>query len=312
MAGFFDFVTDLFADEVQEEMPVHNSQNMPILAAVININPDPVDNLPDLVVDDGALEANVGPMGTPLEIIEQSASDKVIVYIVRQGDTIGTLAEMFGVSQSTILWANDGKRSLKEGDELVILPISGIKYVIKKGDTIAGIAKKFKGDADEIIRFNDLGDELIAGTEIIIPDGEMTPSAPVGGASGTVGSPAGTSGYFIRPTAGRLTQGPHGPRKSAVDIANKVGTSVYAAASGKVIVAKSGGYNGGYGTYIVIEHPNGMQSLYAHLSSLNVSAGETVGQGDLIGGMGATGKVTGPHLHFQINGSVYGWNPVSK
>lgn len=312
-AGIFNFVTELFADEMEVQAEQHNIQNMPILEAVQNINPNRVNNIPDLVMgNDGVVEANVGPLGTPLEIVEQNLPDKVIVYTVRQGDTVASLAKMFEVSQNTIIWANDGNRTLKLGSEVIILPVNGIRYVVKFGDTIAGIAKKFKADADEIIRFNDLGDKLVSGTEIIIPDGEITTVSSKSGSKQAVTVPAGASGYFIKPTSGRISQGPHGPRRTGVDIANKIGTPVYAAASGKVIVARLGGYNGGYGNYIVIEHNNGMQTLYAHLSAVSVSSGQIVKQGDYIGAIGNTGKSTGSHLHFQVNGGTWGWNPVSK
>lgn len=315
-AGIFDFVTNIFASEVEEDTPVHNSQNMPILTAVNNINPDPVSLTPDLIIsDDSVLEASVGPLGTPLEIEKENIPDKVSVYIVRKGDTIATVAKMFDVSSNTIVWANNGKRVLKEGDELIILPVSGVKYTVQKGDTLAKIASRFKADAEEITRFNDISGALALGQEIIIPDGEITPTVKSGGAiaSGTSSSSSvGFSGYFIRPTTGRISQGPHGPRRSAVDIANKAGTPIVAAASGKVIVAKLGGYNGGYGSYVVIEHPNGLQTLYAHLSSIAVTAGQKVSQGDLLGGMGSSGRSTGYHLHFEVKGGQYGKVPFIK
>lgn len=311
-AGVFSFVTELFASEDEETSSPHNSQNMPILEAVTNIKPDPIDKRPDLVIDDkSVLEAYVGPMGTPIEIEEHEMVDRVIVYKVRKGDSISSIAKMFGVSANTIIWANG--KTVKEGDDLTILPVSGIKYTVKKGDTVASIAKRFSANVDEIVQFNDLGDQLIVGTEIIIPDGEMAEPAKTStkpGAKVPVKIPAGSAGSFIRPATGRMTQGLHGKFGTAVDIANKVGTPIYAAASGKVIVSKSSGYNGGYGSYIVIEHSNGTQSLYAHLSSNSVSVGTKVGQGDLIGLMGTTGKSTGSHLHFEILGGTRNWNPV--
>lgn len=310
-AGFFDFVTHLFADEITEEVSAHNLQNMPLLQAVPN--PD-FDNHIDLsIVDESVLEASVGPLGTPIEIEEQSMSDKVIVYTVRQGDSVASLAKMFGVSQNTIIWANDGKKVLKERDELVILPVSGIEYTIKKGDTLASIAKKSNADADEIARFNDLGEKLVLGEKIIIPNGEIAtaPSKQPSGIKGTAKVPSGLSvGYFIRPTSGRLTQGLHGKYGTGVDIANKIGTPIVAAASGKVIVSKSGGYNGGWGSYIVIEHNNGTQTLYAHLSHNSVFSGAYVNQGDSIGLMGNTGKATGSHLHVEVLGQgIRYWSP---
>ncbi len=314
-AGFFDFVTDIFASEIEaEEKPVHNSQNIPLLTAVTNSEPH-IDTTPLNIVDESVIEAAVGPMGTPLEIEQKDIPDKISLYIVRQGDTLASVAKMFGVTPNTVSWANNGKKVLKLGEELVILPISGLKYTVQKGDTLSSIATKFKADKDEIVQFNDIIGAISVGQEIIIPDGTLTTTSatkPTTGGGSSVSTPTGLSGYFIRPTSGRMTQGPHGPRRSAVDIANKVGTAIYAAANGKVIVARSGGYNGGYGSYIVIEHANGLQTLYAHLSGIQVSAGQKVSGGDVIGAMGSTGKSTGSHLHFEVKGGKYGWNPVAK
>ena len=97
------------------------------------------------------------------------------------------------------------------------------------------------------------------------------------------------------------TQGVHG--YNGIDIGAGRGTAIYAAAAGTVIVSRSSGWNGGYGNYVVIAHDNGVQTLYAHLDSVNVGAGQRVNQGSLLGGMGATGKVTGVHLHFEVRGA---------
>ncbi|HEU5114585.1 MAG TPA: M23 family metallopeptidase, partial [Candidatus Paceibacterota bacterium] len=83
-----------------------------------------------------------------------------------------------------------------------------------------------------------------------------------------------------------------------------IGTPIHAAASGVVIIARSGGYNGGYGSYVVISHPNGTQTLYAHMSKVIAHQGDAVEQGDLIGLVGSTGKSTGPHVHFEVRGAV--------
>jgi murein DD-endopeptidase MepM/ murein hydrolase activator NlpD len=113
-------------------------------------------------------------------------------------------------------------------------------------------------------------------------------------------------GYYAQPISGRLSQGIHDV--NAVDIAAPTGTTVHAAANGTVIVAMGDGkYNGGYGNYIVVSHPNGTQTLYAHLSKVNVAIGEEVIQGEPIALSGATGKVTGAHLHFEVRGAINPW-----
>jgi murein DD-endopeptidase MepM/ murein hydrolase activator NlpD len=212
---------------------------------------------------------------------------------------------MFGVSVNTIKWANDISGSIREGDKLVILPVSGVNYTISKGDTLQGVAKKFKADLDEIIKFNDikLGETLAIGTKIIIPDGEIQTVVATKATSKLrgVGGLA-FDGYYVRPiVGGRKSQGLHG--YNGVDIASSIGTPITASANGTVIVVRPTGYNGGYGKYIVITHPNGTQTLYAHMNSVSVVQGQTVVQGDVIGTLGNTGKSTGPHIHFEIRGA---------
>jgi LysM repeat protein len=289
-----------------------NSQTMTLLEAAVNTNPNPTQSADLTIVHDSVLETPTGPGGTALEVEEKiSNTDKVSIYIVRDGDNLASIAKMFGVTSNTILWANDLKSSkdLKVGQELIILPISGIKYIVKKGDTLESIAKKYKGDINEIRDFNNMTQDAIiaVGDELIIPDGEVSTVSSGGTtAKPTTGKTA--SGYFIKPTKGIKTQGLHGKFKSSVDLAGASGTAVYASAAGKVIVAKTGGYNGGYGNYIVIQHDNGMQTIYAHLLSVGVSSGSQVAQGEFIGKMGSSGNSSGTHLHFEILGTK-NWNP---
>ena len=98
------------------------------------------------------------------------------------------------------------------------------------------------------------------------------------------------------------TQNIHG--YNAVDLAAPTGTPIMAAADGTVIVAKSGGWNGGYGSYVVIQHGNGSQTLYAHMSKVAAYDGESVVQGQVIGYVGETGDATGPHVHFEIRDGI--------
>ena len=82
------------------------------------------------------------------------------------------------------------------------------------------------------------------------------------------------------------------------------GTSIRATAAGDVVVARSGGWNGGYGSYVVITHGNGSQTLYAHMSKVAAVSGDQVTQGETIGYVGKTGLATGPPLHFEIRNGV--------
>ena len=162
----------------------------------------------------------------------------------------------------------------------------------------------YKGDIDEIADYNGLSvdSSLAIGTEIIIPDGEIlapaySPSSPSGSKLKEY------AGYYLKPVVGAIkTQGLHG--HNGVDLAAPIGTPIYASASGEVIISKAGGWNGGYGNYVVIKHNNGTQTLYAHNNSNAVVAGQWVNQGDIIAYMGSTGKSTGSHLHFEVRGAT--------
>lgn len=89
---------------------------------------------------------------------------------------------------------------------------------------------------------------------------------------------------------------------NGVDLVNVCGTPVYAWDDGMVTTSTMG-WNGGYGTYIIISHPSGTDTLYAHLSRLSAQKGAEVRKGDLIGLMGTTGRSTGCHLHFEVRGA---------
>ena len=218
---------------------------------------------------------------------------------------------MYGVTTNTVVWANNlTSASIREGQTLVILPVSGTLHTVAKGDTLKSIAKKYKADAGEIAQFNGIDSDasLAIGDTIVIPDGEGTTrisstiKPTIKGNPYRGGSGPNYIGYYIRPLAGGVrTQGLHG--YNAVDIGTHTGTPLYAAASGQVIIAKASGWNGGYGDYVVISHPNGTQTLYGHMSQVYVSEGQTVLQGQTIGLSGSTGESTGPHLHFEVRGA---------
>ncbi|MBX4206377.1 M23 family metallopeptidase [Candidatus Parcubacteria bacterium] len=218
-----------------------------------------------------------------------SGTGEISTYVVREGDTIGEIAQTFGVSANTIRWANNLSGSvLKVGQELAILPISGVRHTVKSGDTLASIAKKYGASQGDIIAYNGFAADakLKVGDEIIIPDGEMTSGSSAPSAATKIASGLKEAvGYFIRPiVGGSKSQGIHG--HNAVDLASPVGTPVMAAANGTVILSRTGGYNGGYGTYVVVAHNNGTQTVYAHMSDNYVAVGAEVSQGEMIGRIG--------------------------
>lgn len=295
-----------------------NSQTYPILSSATNIDPRGSVGGGDIALVGGsALLSEDGPSGTAADVENALPEATTIsVYTVHKGDTLSSIAKMFDVTVNTIMWANDLKNgTIREGQELVILPVTGVRYTVQKGDTLASIAKKFKADANEIANYNNVEGSLAVGTSIIIPDGEVAAPTPVRSTVTTKTSPlrgaggAALSGYFGWPVnGGVVTQGLHG--YNGVDIGAPTGTGILASAAGTVIIARGGGaWNGGYGNYIVIQHDNGTQTLYAHATQIYVSQGQRVAQGATIGTVGRTGKATGPHLHFEVRGAT---NPFGR
>lgn len=280
---------------------VQSVQTIPLPRPAMNINPNAGKGGGEvLIIDNEALLPEEGPSGTIADIDRPKNTD-ISRYVVRPGDTLSGIAKMFGVTVNTILWANDisARGTIRVGQELIILPVTGLKYTTKKGDTLASLAKRFGADAVEIANYNSIDGDLAVGVEIIIPDGEMAPITRVVQSVPT--SAAKYAGYYLRPLAGGLrTQGIHG--YNGVDIAAPIGTPIMASAAGEVIIARATGWNGGYGQYLVIRHPNGTQTLYSHASAVLVGVGQSVAQGQVIGLVGNSGKSTGPHLHFEIRG----------
>ena len=302
---------------------VNNSQNIALLTANVVSAPalagqqkngaDATSSeLASQIVSDNALLPVASPLAAVGGIdIGTTSPDDISVYVVRKGDTISQIAEMFGVSTNTILWANDLKKGalLKEGDTLLILPISGVQHSVAKGETLASIAKKYKVDILTIASFNGISTDakLAIGDELLIPDAEM-PNDDIPGATPKKSSSKniasnlkGIPGYFINPVPEltRKSQGPHGPGNRGVDLAAPTGTRILASAEGTVLLARYG-YNGGYGNMVTIQHPNGTKTLYAHMSKIATQTGAKVAQGEQIGSVGSTGRSTGPHLHFEV------------
>ena len=308
-AGILSFVGGLFGGSsgIPEETQPINSQTMTLLAPAIHTDPNPAKGGGDITVVGGALLPDAGPSGTIADI-EDAHGTAISTYIVRKSDTVLSIAKMFNVSSNTILWANDLKKgsTLREGETLVILPVSGVQYTVVKGDTLASIALKYKGDIGEITEYNGLSESAIlaVGEAVVIPDGEVTSVVPTTSGSVLVKTALPSyGGYYTHPLAGAgyKTQGIHG--YNGVDIGAPTGTSIVAAADGEVIISRDFGWNGGYGQYVVIKHANGTQTLYAHMSQTVAFAGQSVVQGQMIGYVGNTGGSTGAHLDFEVRGA---------
>jgi LysM repeat protein len=242
--------------------------------------------------------------------------DKIIEYIVQEGDSLGRIASKFQISIATILWENNlGVTSyLHPGDKLTILPVSGLTHMVRRGDTLKKIATLYSANVDEIIKFNKLkedGTDLIIGEKIMVPNGLKTPPKTTASLprpiSSVVAPPSSrqipTVSGFVWPTAVRLVTQYFTWQHHGLDIAGgSLSTPNYAAKAG-VVEKSQCGWNSGYGCVIIIDHGGGIKTLYGHNSRLLVSVGDRVEAGQTIGLMGNTGNVrgrTGIHLHFEV------------
>jgi len=241
-------------------------------------------------------------------------------YVVEEGDTITGIAAAYGIEPETLLYANPDLRKnphfLSVGQAVTILPVNGVLHVVEEGDTIDSIAALYRADGAAVVSYTPNGlrpdSQLVAGAEIVVPGGEMDieipsyyqfvqgPSARSVWASDGGGGPVVGSGTFYRASYGRITSR-FSRWHRGVDIANKTGTPIYAVDGGLVEVA---GWYGWAGNAVIIDHGNGFESLYAHMSSFSVSAGQTVQKGQIIGAIGCTygrgGRCSGPHLHLEL------------
>jgi len=238
---------------------------------------------------------------------------EIVDYVVQAGDTLQSVATAHKISLNTLLWANSmtSSSTLKVGETLTILPTDGVLHIVRSGDTVSGIAQNYKAQSDNIISYNDLTsqNDIYIGDILVVPGGTM----PKSSSSIAVSQIPLAENFFILPVQGKVTQGLH--FYNAVDVANKCGTPVYAAAAGVVQRSvASGGWNKGMGNYITIRHSNGTVTYYGHLMSVLVAPGDAVYTGQNIGfvggapGMAGAGNSTGCHLHFEVIGAK---NPLS-
>lgn len=250
--------------------------------------------------------------------ISQKPRALITMYTVQKGDTVSTIAKKFGISADTIRWANNlSNDNIGVGDELKIPSVTGILHKVAPGDNVYSIAKKYDTSPQGIVDFpyNDFANpqtfSLVVGQIVMVPDGVKPEEQPTyirpqrfiaQGAPSAVGS----AGYAW-PLRGPLSQG-FSWYHPGIDIESPVGTPVVSAQTGIVAEAYTSGWNGGYGTHVLIRGNDGNVTLYAHMSGVNVSVGDSVSAGGTtVGWVGLTGRTTGSHLHFEIKGA----NPFS-
>jgi murein DD-endopeptidase MepM/ murein hydrolase activator NlpD len=254
----------------------------------------------------------------PRTIIPDRTKEEITTYSVQSGDTIFGIAARFGLAPETLMWSNPALENnpdlLSVGQELTILPVDGVYHQVGGGDTIESIAATYRADPTAIIDYplNALDPENIViepGQWLIVPGGSK-PFIPqtVTAYSGPIPADATVgSGIFGWPTSGSISQG-YWSAHRGIDIAAWIGASITAADSGHVVAA--GWDDTGYGNMVVMDHGNGFQTLYAHLQTYYVEAGDNVAKGQQIGEMGSTGNSTGPHVHFEVRQGTVQRNPI--
>lgn len=268
------------------------------------------------------LSADAAMAVDPLTQVSDKPRADIFEYTVEDGDTLAGIAKKFGVDTDSIKWLNSGinDKKLKPGSILKIPPVTGVIHTVKSGETIYSVAKRYNVSAQAIVDFpfneftNDETFALAIGQQLIVPDGVMPAEIviPRSNLASLLTPNAGAisaTGSWIWPTQGTITQQFRSWHKG-LDIANRNGGNILAADSGTIIVA---GWpdNSGYGNRVMINHGNGYQTLYGHLSKISVVVGQTVKRGDVIGLMGSTGRSTGTHLHFEVRTSGGNLNPQS-
>jgi murein DD-endopeptidase MepM/ murein hydrolase activator NlpD len=275
-------------------------------------------------------------------IIPDRPYQEVITYTVQRDDTLFGIADSFHVKPETILWGNfdtlqDNPHLLKPDQVLNILPVDGTYYRWKENDNLGAVAAffgvqpqailEYSGNEADLTALNGPNAGLEPGRWIIIPGGKRAlkdwgPPAITrknaaaasyygDGSCGAIYEGAIGTGTFIWPTVTRSISGyEYSSIHPAIDIAGATGNAVFASDSGVVVF--SGWSNFGYGYLVVIDHGNGYQTAYAHLSAINVGCGQSVFQGGAIGAVGNTGNSAGSHLHFELSYNGAKLSPVDN
>ena len=338
--------TILFILLVVWVMNSFNVDDTQYLAEAANINsgevlPTPTATVPAPAFNAGGSDSPGVPRVADLHTILpiRQARYEVIQYTVESGDSIFSIADKYNLQPQTILWGNrytlgDDPHFILPGQTLNILPVDGVYHMWSAGEGLNGVASFYNVTPEDIINWpgnnldlNTIGDyanpRIPPETMLVVPGGKgiftdwRTPrisrdepaTAKHLGPGACTGSFEGVSGSltFLWPSTERYLSGfDYSPETNhyGIDIAGRLGNPIFAADHGVVVYAGWNEY--GYGEMIVIDHGAGWQTLYAHLSQVNVVCGQEVYQGDTIGLMGSTGKSTGPHLHFEMRSDDYG------
>jgi murein DD-endopeptidase MepM/ murein hydrolase activator NlpD len=266
------------------------------------------------------------PTPEPAATPEPTPQQLSFAYTIQSGDTIDGIAAAFGINPSYILWNNPDVASdpnlLIVGETLVIPGADGILHHVTFGDTLWDISMAYGVTMDSIVGYGPNGllasNSVIEGMVLLVPgavppappepepvyvaaEPEPAPAEPAPVAAGApVSAPVPSPYGFIWPYVANISTyfGEDGHRGIDIEGLGNEGAPVVAAASGQVVLVVWSEW--AYGNHVIIDHGDGTQTLYAHLSDIYVVEGQYVTQGDAVGAIGNTGYSTGPHLHFEV------------
>lgn len=236
------------------------------------------------------------------EIKKSQEETRVTYYVVKKGDSLYKISKNIGVDMNLLIANNPSVKGgvIRIGQKLKILNNNSIEYTVKKGDNLIKIANKYNVKLADLLKDNDLNTTNIGiGDKLIVKNPDLK----------FINLNVKPSNYidFKWPIKWAGVTSPYGKRfhpvlkrnifHNGVDLRAAVGVSLYAPADGTV---KTAGWLGGYGKIIIIKHAKGYETRHAHLNNIYVKVGQKVKKGELIGKTGKTGRITGPHLHYEI------------
>ena len=269
-------------------------------------------------------DSSLAPAPNPHTYQGQLPQHQFQTYVVERGDTPNGIAERFGIQPETLLggnpWLSQESSLLQAGVELIILPVDGVLHDVQPGETLEGLSAQYGIPVEQIIAYESNNLEfpyrLEPETQILIPGAVRelfvwTPpdlSSVLSSAEGSGVAPiiVGT-GTYVYPVGSRNFTQFFWYGHPGIDIALPAGSPVYASDTGTVTFAGWNIY--GFGNLIVVNHGNGAETFYGHLSGINVVPGQIVYQGNVIGATGNTGRSSGPHIHFEIRINAVQDNP---
>lgn len=294
-------------DSLTNPLTQYNPDSLTAASSDINPYVPILSGLNQNEVNDQLLSAVVGqettyiPKPMLVETVDHDTASRIrrglrketVTHAVAQGESLSKIASVYGINVATLLKDNDIKdvNSLKPGMKLTIAPET-TTHSVEWLDKLHEEERKAREQREKERR---------------------TQLAKANAGRGISKARAANiklegTGKFRKPIGSGCYNGYHW---YAIDCPASPGAAIFAAAAGRVVEADAAGYNGGYGKTIVIDHGNGWETRYAHMSSIKVSSGELVSAGEVVGGVGDTGRSTGSHLHFEIIKNGQRFNPVS-